>query len=143
MERQGALELFRRPDFRRVYLAVIASELGDAFQYIALMWFALVSGGPLGVLAVRLADSVPALAFGFHGGLVADRLDRRRTMVAADVFRGALLVPIAEDFPDSDLVGIEITGEFLVSTGYLPGAHDRACPVFARIARRRPPWMRA
>jgi ubiquinone/menaquinone biosynthesis C-methylase UbiE len=26
---------------------------------------------------------------------------------------GALLVPIAEDFPDSDLVGIEITGEFL------------------------------
>jgi DNA-3-methyladenine glycosylase I len=39
--------------------------------------------------------------------------------------------------------GGEITGEFLVSTGYLPGAHDRACPVFARIARRRPPWMRA
>lgn len=26
---------------------------------------------------------------------------------------GALLVPIARDFPDSDLVGIEITGEFL------------------------------
>lgn len=26
---------------------------------------------------------------------------------------GALLVPIARDFPDSDLIGIEITGEFL------------------------------
>jgi hypothetical protein len=95
VEPQSVLGLFRRRDFRRVYLAVAASELGDAFQYLALMWFALVSAGPLGVLAVRLADSVPALAFGFHGGLVADRLDRRRTMIVADLFRGALLVPIA------------------------------------------------
>src|SRR5689334_16703983 len=29
--------------------------------------------------------------------------------------------------------GGEITGEFLMSTGYLPGAHDRRCPVFARV----------
>ena len=39
--------------------------------------------------------------------------------------------------------GGEITGEFLMSTGYLPGAHRETCPVFARIAKRRPPWMRA
>lgn len=38
--------------------------------------------------------------------------------------------------------GGEITGEFLMSTGYLPGAHARSCPVFARVARRKPPWMR-
>jgi DNA-3-methyladenine glycosylase I len=38
--------------------------------------------------------------------------------------------------------GGEITGEFLMSTGYLPGAHRRSCPVFARVAKRRPPWMR-
>ena len=38
--------------------------------------------------------------------------------------------------------GGEITGEFLMSTGYLPGAHERSCPVYARIARRNPPWMR-
>lgn len=103
MEREGVQGLFRRPDFRRVYLAIAASELGDAFQYLALMWYALVAGGPLGVMAVRLADSVPALAFGFHGGLVADRLDRRRTMIAADLFRGALLVPIAALGLEGDL----------------------------------------
>jgi DNA-3-methyladenine glycosylase I len=39
--------------------------------------------------------------------------------------------------------GGEITGEFLLSTGYLAGAHRPSCPVFARVARRRPPWMRA
>jgi DNA-3-methyladenine glycosylase I len=39
--------------------------------------------------------------------------------------------------------GGEIVNEFLMSTGYLPGAHDEDCPIFARIAALRPPWMRA
>jgi DNA-3-methyladenine glycosylase I len=39
--------------------------------------------------------------------------------------------------------GGEITGEFLLSTGYLPGAHAKTCPVYARILRLDPPWARA
>ena len=38
--------------------------------------------------------------------------------------------------------GGEIVREFLVSTGYLPGAHRPSCPVFERIVSRRPPWLR-
>ena len=38
--------------------------------------------------------------------------------------------------------GPEIVREFLLSTGYLPGAHEESCPVFARIAALDPPWMR-
>lgn len=38
--------------------------------------------------------------------------------------------------------GGEITGEFLISTGYLPGAHDAECLVYKKIAKLRPPWMR-
>ena len=56
----SALALLRRPDFRRLYLAVGASELGSSLHYIALMWFALEAGGPLGVIAVRVADSSTA-----------------------------------------------------------------------------------
>ena len=37
--------------------------------------------------------------------------------------------------------GGEITGEFLMSIGYLPGTHREDCPVFARIAALEPPWM--
>ena len=91
----GALQLLRRPDFRRLYLAVAASELGDSLHYIALMWFALDAGGPLGVVAVRLADSIPALVFGLHGGIAADRWSRKRLMVSADLARGIVLVPVA------------------------------------------------
>ena len=92
---KGALHLLRRRDFRLTYAAIATSELGYAFQYIALMWFALEVAGPAGVLVVRLADSIPALLFGLHGGLLADRLERRRTMIAADLFRGAVLIPVA------------------------------------------------
>ena len=37
--------------------------------------------------------------------------------------------------------GGEITGEFLMSLGYLPGAHRDDCPAMQRIARRKPAWM--
>ncbi len=39
--------------------------------------------------------------------------------------------------------GGEITGEFLMSTGFLPGSHREDCPVYARIAALDPPWMQA
>ena len=39
--------------------------------------------------------------------------------------------------------GGEITGEFLMSIGYLKGAHRESCPVFKRIAKLSPPWLRA
>ena len=38
--------------------------------------------------------------------------------------------------------GGEITGEFLLSTGYLPGAHQTDCPVYARVLAAKPPWSR-
>lgn len=37
--------------------------------------------------------------------------------------------------------GKEIVKEFLLSTGYLPGAHDVDCPVYLKIQQLNPPWM--
>ena len=39
--------------------------------------------------------------------------------------------------------GGEITNEFLMSLGYLPGTHSADCPVHARILALDPPWHRA
>jgi DNA-3-methyladenine glycosylase I len=36
--------------------------------------------------------------------------------------------------------GGQIVGEFLMSLGYLPGAHVADCPVYSRIAELSPPW---
>lgn len=38
--------------------------------------------------------------------------------------------------------GGEIVNEFLMSTGYLAGAHDKDCPVYKKVASLRPAWMR-
>ena len=37
--------------------------------------------------------------------------------------------------------GGEIVSEFLLSTGYLPGAHHPHCPIYRRIVDARPPWL--
>jgi DNA-3-methyladenine glycosylase I len=38
--------------------------------------------------------------------------------------------------------GGEIVGEFLMSTGYLSGAHVESCPVYASVLAAGPPWTR-
>ena len=38
--------------------------------------------------------------------------------------------------------GGEIVGEFLMSTGYLPGAHTPDCPVYQQVAAKQPPFLR-
>jgi DNA-3-methyladenine glycosylase I len=38
--------------------------------------------------------------------------------------------------------GGEIVGEFLMSLGYLPGAHRPDCPVYKRIVKLKPAWAR-
>jgi DNA-3-methyladenine glycosylase I len=37
--------------------------------------------------------------------------------------------------------GGEIVNEFLMSLGYLPGAHSPGCPAYKRIMKKKPPWM--
>lgn len=39
--------------------------------------------------------------------------------------------------------GGEIVNEFLMSTGYLPAAHEAGCPVYKKVASLRPAWMRS
>jgi DNA-3-methyladenine glycosylase I len=38
--------------------------------------------------------------------------------------------------------GGEIVNEFLMSTGYLPGAHDPSCPVYKKVERQKPAWLK-
>jgi DNA-3-methyladenine glycosylase I len=38
--------------------------------------------------------------------------------------------------------GGEIVNEFLMSTGYLPGAHTKDCPIYKKVAAKKPAWMK-
>tara|TARA_B100000575_G_scaffold98644_1_gene78712 strand:+ start:33063 stop:33605 length:543 start_codon:yes stop_codon:yes gene_type:complete len=38
-------------------------------------------------------------------------------------------------------VGNEICREFLISTGYLSGAHKKSCPIFKKVIKEKPMWL--
>jgi len=86
--------------FRRLWIALSLSSLGDWLSLVALTALApsLASGGALAkssaVGGVLLATLLPALLFGPLAGAVADRMDRRVTMIVGDLIRGLLFVSI-------------------------------------------------
>ncbi len=86
--------------FRNLFLAGTFSSFGDWLALLATTALAaeLARGGVgeyvavSGVFILRIA---PAVLLGPLAGVVADRLDRRRTMITGDLLRGALFVSIA------------------------------------------------
>src|SRR5262245_6949421 len=93
---RASLELRRRNrDFRRLYGAQLISFGGDWFMVVAL--FGLVHDLTGSAVADALTITVPELTFFLLsplGGVLADRLDRRRLMIAADLARAALCLPL-------------------------------------------------
>lgn len=73
-----------------------------------------------------------------HGGF-ADWLDAHVLLGARPRDKAAWVKLFGKHFR---FTGGEIVGEFLMSLGYLPGAHREDCPAHARIAPLRPAWMR-
>ncbi len=86
--------------FRRLWIALSLSSLGDWLSILALIVLApsLTSGGAVAktsaVGGVWVVTLLPALLFGPLAGALADRLDRRMMMIVGDVIRGLLFLSI-------------------------------------------------
>jgi dTMP kinase len=83
--------------FRRLWVALSLSSLGDWLSIIALTALApSLSKGSAAVAVggVWLATLLPALLLGPLAGAMADRFDRRTTMIVGDVIRGLLFLSI-------------------------------------------------
>ena len=80
------LRPLRRRDFRLLYAAQSVSFLGTMVTYVALPWqmYALTASSfAVGVLGV--VELVPLLLTAFVGGALADWMDRRRLIIAAEI----------------------------------------------------------
>ena len=84
----------------RLWIALSLSSLGDWLSILALTALApsLASGGEVAkssaVSGVWLVTLLPALLLGPLAGALADRFDRRMTMIVGDVIRGLLFLSI-------------------------------------------------
>lgn len=86
----GKLALLRERDFRRFYAGYATSLLGSAMSTVAVTFAVLGDGGSAADLGyVFAAGVIPQVLFMLGGGVLADRLGRRRMMLGAD---GARLV---------------------------------------------------
>lgn len=87
-------------DFRLVWWAQLASELGDAAGRIALAVLVTErSGTPLAAGAVLAISVVPYLGLGQWLTARCERFDRRRVLIVADVVRAVCYVSMAADIP--------------------------------------------
>ena len=94
--RVGLLAPLRHRDFRLLWSGMCISLLGDGVFFVALAWqvYAL-SNVPTALAIVGIAMTVPTIAFLLVGGVISDRLDRRRVMLTADLARGVAVGLIA------------------------------------------------
>ena len=92
---QAGLPLHRDGAFRRYWLARVISLLGAAVTYVALPVLVYqVTGSSLWTALVAVAQGAPYPCLGLLAGAVADRLDRRRLMVATDLASAAVLASV-------------------------------------------------
>jgi MFS family permease len=81
--------------FRRVFTGQVISRLGDAVDDVAVLWLVLqITGSALATAVALIAQILPTLLFGLLAGALVDRWDRRRTMIAMDVVRAAVVIAI-------------------------------------------------
>jgi MFS family permease len=84
------------PNFRRFYAGYLTSLFGSSMSTVAIAWAVLDSGhGATGLGFVFAAGVVPQVLLLPLAGVVADRLGRRRVMLAADAVRSAAQASLA------------------------------------------------
>lgn len=88
-------QVLAQRNFRRIWLAGLISVFGDVLYDIGVLWFiSQQTGSVFAVGAVVISGTLPALLFGLVGGVIADKLNRRKLMVGLDVLRAFLVVII-------------------------------------------------
>jgi MFS family permease len=69
------------PNYRRYFTGLVVSLSGNWMQTVGELWLVLsLTGSPLAVGVTTALQFTPMLLFGAWGGLIADRLDKRRLL---------------------------------------------------------------
>jgi MFS family permease len=90
----GIIDLLgKNRNYRYMWLGQVVSEIGDHFNNIAVFSLAMhMTGSGMVITGVMLSRAVPAIAIGPIAGIVLDRLDRKKVMIASDLVRAAVAI---------------------------------------------------
>ncbi len=85
--------LFAIRDYRKLWLAQVASDFGDNLTFLTLLiLIQRLTGSTVALAGLMISVTLPALVFGLVSGVYADRFDRRKAMIVSDVLRAILVL---------------------------------------------------
>jgi MFS family permease len=90
-------------NYRYTWSGQVVSEIGDHFNNVAVFSLALANtGSGLVVTLIMLSRAIPAVMAGPVAGVILDRLDRKRIMIASDLIRAVVAIGFILAIPRSD-----------------------------------------
>jgi MFS family permease len=99
---------FRFIDFRRFIFSKFTLTLAQQMQFIVLSWQVYeITRDPLSLGLIGLAEAIPAVGFALYGGHVADKVDRRKILIAvqaAVIFCSSILLFITLRYSGANIL---------------------------------------
>ena len=125
--------LVRNRNYRWTWMGQIVSEMGDHFNNVAVLSLAMDethNGGA--VAAILLSRAIPAIIVGPFAGVLLDRFDRRKIMIASDLVRGfiALGFILAIRFEQSWLLYV-LSALLMVASPFFTSGRSAILPSIA------------
>src|SRR6266851_7333608 len=82
--KRSSFSALRHRDFRLLWIGQLISVTGSQMQLVAINWHVyLLTKSPLALGGVGLVRVLPIILCSLVGGVVADAVDRKRLMIAA------------------------------------------------------------
>ena len=90
IDRLGILRPLRERDFALFVTGWTVSLIGDGFFLVAIAWQVFdLWNSPTALAVVGVAETIPIVGLVLVGGVVTDRFERRRVLIASSALRGA------------------------------------------------------
>jgi len=133
-------ELLKSRNFSLLFAGQIVSQIGDALNKVALLWFVYeLTGSALKMTVIGLLQTIPPLLFGPLIGVYLDRLPKKPVMIWVDLVRAVMvaLIPLlyAADLLALDGLYLLVFLTSIVSTVFGP-ALSSAVPLIATSGQR-------
>jgi MFS family permease len=117
-------------NYRLLWLGQIVSQLGDWFNSVAVYTLLLeLTGSATSVALMIIVQFLPMAVIGPVAGVVVDRVNRRRLMIAADILRGlVVLVLLVVRRPDQVWIAYAAMGTVVSLTAFFEPARTAVIP---------------
>jgi MFS family permease len=128
------LELLRRNrNYRNMWMGQVVSEIGDNFNNIAVFALAMsLTHSGLVIMGIMLSRAVPAITIGPLAGVLLDRFDRKKIMIASDITRAVVALGFILAYREQQIWMLYLfSGLLMVASPFFTAGRSAILPTIA------------